>query len=67
MPQHFLLMDAEILNRIVAFAGALFLAWCLMNAATWKQRRATRARREEVTRANPDYWSRPARVRRRRR
>lgn len=67
MPEHFLAMDVTLLYRIAAFAGALILAWGLLNVATWGQRKAARTRREEVTRANPDYWSRPARLRRGRR
>lgn len=59
-------MDVEFFYRVAAFAAALFVAWGLMNVATTKQRRAARSRREEVTRANPDYWGRPARARRRR-
>ena len=67
MPEHFLAMDVTFLYRIAAFAGALIVAWGLLNVATWGQRKAARTRREEVTRANPDYWSRPARLRRGRR
>jgi hypothetical protein len=61
MPAHYWSMDADILYRIGAMAGGLFLAWALMNAATWNQRRAARTRREAVTRANPTYWAKPAR------
>jgi hypothetical protein len=66
MTGHFFPMDVEFLYRIGAMAFGLVLAWGLMNAATWRQRRAARTRRDEVTRANPGYWSRPARIRRRR-
>lgn len=67
MAEHFSAMDVEFFYRIGAMALGLILAWGLMNAATWGQRKAARARREEVTRSNPGYWSRPARIRRRRR
>lgn len=66
MAEHFFAMDVEFFYRVAAFAGALIVAWGFMNVATMKQRKEARSRREEVTRANPDYWARPARVRRRR-
>jgi hypothetical protein len=67
MPEHFFAMDVTFLYRIAAMAAGLILAWGLLNVATWRQRREARSRREAVTRANPDYWSRPARIRRGRR
>jgi hypothetical protein len=57
-------MDMDIVYRIGAMAFGLLLAYGGVTLITHRPRKAAKARQLELSRANADYWSRPARIRR---